>query len=144
MTTWTPPLMFGPIAPENNPPINPQYYLPSVFDIFFIDNGVTTLVATVGNHNYVVGQLVRLLVPEIYGAAQFNEQEAYVIDIPQPNEVTLLLDSTNFNILIPNFMSGTTQPQIVAVGDVNTGATNTGRSGNGTFIPGSFIDISPA
>lgn len=144
MTTWTPPLMFGPLAPEANPPINPQFYQPSVFNIFFITNGVTTLVSTIGNHNFVIGQLVRLLVSEVYKAYQFNEKEAYVISIPNPNEVVLLLDSSNFNTYVTNFFSGTTQPQIFAVGDVNTGVTNTGRSGNGTFIPGSFIDISPA
>ncbi len=105
---------------------------------------MTTLVATIGNHNFVLGQLVRILMPSIYNAPQFNEQEAYVISIPQPNEVTLLLDSSKFNTFIANFFSETTQPQILAVGDANTGVTNTGRSGNGTFIPRSFIDISPA
>jgi len=34
--------------------------------------------------------------------------------------------------------------QILAIGDVNQGAINSlGRRNNGTFIPGSFIDISP-
>lgn len=36
------------------------------------------------------------------------------------------------------------QAQIMAIGDVNTGAVNSqGRINNSTFIPGSFIDISP-
>ncbi len=105
---------------------------------------MTTTVTTTVNLNYVLGQLVRLLIPEVYGGQQFNEQEAYVISIPNPNQVTLLLDSSKFNTFTANPSSNTTQPQIVAVGDANTGVTNTGRSGNGTFIPGSFIDISPA
>ena len=135
--------MFGPLAPEANPPINPQFYQPSVFNISAITNGITTLVTTTVNHNYVIAQLVRLLIPEIYGGQQFSEQEAYVISIPNPNQVILLLDSTIFDTFTADPASGTTQPQIIAVGDVNTGVTNTGRTGNGTFIPGSFIDISP-
>jgi hypothetical protein len=141
---YNPPLIYGPIASENNPPINPQYYLPSVFNIASIVNGPTTLVTTTINHNYVVGQLVRLLISQVYNATQFNEQEAYVIDIPNPDQIQLRLDSSTYNTFIPNLVSNTTQPQVVAVGDVNTGTINAnGRTLNGTFIPGSFIDISP-
>lgn len=143
MATWTPPLMFGPLAPEANPPINPQFYQPSVFNISSITNGMTTVVTTTANHNYVLGQLVRLLIPEVYGGQQFNEQEAYVIEIPTSNQVTLLLDSTQFNVFTANSSSGTTQPQIAAIGDVNTGQNNTVPSSTTTYIPGSFIDISP-
>ena len=141
---YNPPLIFGPIAPENNPPINPQYYVPSLLDISALTLGPTTLVTTTVTHNYVVGQLVRLLISQLYGSFQLNEQEAYVIAIPAPNQVILNLNSLNANPFVANPTSGTTQPQIVAVGDVNTGNINAqGRFNNGTFIPGSFIDISP-
>ena len=141
---YNPPLIFGPIAPENNPPITPQYYQPSVFDIAAITNGTTTLVTTVVNNNYVVGQLVRLLVSQLYGARQFNEQTAYVININSSTQFTLGLDSSSFDVFVANPTSGTTQPQVVAVGDVNSGPINShGRMVNGTFIPGSFINISP-
>lgn len=143
--TYIPPLMFGPIAPENNPPINPQYYLPSVFNIVNITLGVVTTVQTNIPHNYVVGQLVRLLISTIYGSYQLNEQEGYVISIPSDNEVILTIDSTNANPFIYLPLSGTTQPQISPVGNINTGSINSSaRSNTGTFIPGSFIDISPA
>lgn len=141
---YNPPLIFGPIAPESNPPINPQFYQPSQFDIASIVNGPTTLVTTTVDHNYVVGQLVRLLISQLYGSRQFNEQTANVILIPNPNQVVLAIDSASFDVFIPNPSSGSTQPQIVAVGDLNSGPINSqGRSNNGTFIPGSFIDISP-
>jgi hypothetical protein len=141
---YNPPLIFGPIAPQNNPPINPQFYQPSIFDIASITNGETTLVTTTVAQNYVIGQLVRLLIPQIYGARQFNEQTAFVIGIPSPTQITLQLDSSSYDVLVPNPTSGTTQPQVVAVGDVNSGQINSqGRKVNGTFIPGSFIDISP-
>jgi len=141
---YHPPLMFGPIAPQNNPPINPQYYKPGDFNISSIVNGMTTLVTTTVNHNYVVGQLVRLIIPEIYGGQQFNEQTANVISVPASNQILIALDSSFFNLFIAHPSSGTTQPQVVAVGDLNTGTINSsGRSSTGTYIPGAFIDISP-
>ena len=141
--SYTPPLITGPIAPESNPPINPQYYLPSVFTISAIILGNTTIVTTSVNHNYVVGQTVRLLIPESYGSFQLNGQQGYVISIPAANQVTVSIVSNNSNA----FMIGatTTPAQIVAIGDVNTGPINaTGRLNNSTLIQGSFINISPA
>lgn len=144
MTVWTPSLMFGPLAPEANPPINPQFYQPSVFNISAITNGMTTLVTTTVNHNYVIGQLVRLLISEVYNALQFNEQEAYVISIPNPNQVTLLLDSAKYNTFVADPTSGTTQPQIVAVGEINTGVNNTGRTEMGhSFQDHSLTSVLP-
>ena len=144
MSAYNPPLIFGPIAPENNPPINPQYYLPSAFNIASIVNGQTTLLTTTINHNYVVGQLVRTVISQLFGERQLNEQTSYVISIPSPNQVELGIDSSSFDLFVPNPTLSTSQPQIVAVGDVNSGPINSqGRSNNGTFIPGAFIDISP-
>lgn len=125
-----------------NVPINAGYYQPSQFFISGITLGATTTVTTTVNHNYVVGQLVRLLIPFGFGSTQLNEQEAYVIAIPNSNQVTLNLSSIGVN----PFISATfnTQPQIVAVGGINTGAINNdGNVSDLTYIPGSFINISP-
>jgi hypothetical protein len=141
---YNPPLIFGPIAPENNPPIMPQYYLPSVFDIAAITNGSTTLVTTTIDHNYVIGQEVRFLISQLYGERQLNQQTGFIISIPAANQFVVSIDSTFFDIFVANPTSGSTQPQVVAVGDLNTGSINsTGRSNTGTFVPGAFIDISP-
>lgn len=140
---------FNPPKPAySNPPIQPQYYVPNSFPIAGISLGVTTTVtmnATFygANNNFVIGQLVRLLIPPFYGSYQLNEELGYVIDIPSPNQVTLDIDSTQSNAFIPSPAYGPTLPQIIAVGDVNTGVVNTGRTNNGTFIPGSFINVSP-
>lgn len=142
--TYIPALIFGPIAPENNPPINPQFYQPGVFNISAISNGPTTIVTTTATHNYVIGQEVRFLISQLYGERQLNEKTGFVIAIPASNQVTVNIDSTFFDSFTANLISGTTQPQIVAIGDANSGPINaTGRTNNGTFIPGSFIDISP-
>jgi hypothetical protein len=132
----------GPIAPYNNVPINAQYYEPSQFFISAIALGQTTLVTTTVDHNYVVGQGVRLVIPYFNGTSQLNEQQGLVISIPNTNQVIINIDSSRYSL----FKTSTypTQPQILAIGDINSGNINTsGNVNTGTFIPGSFINISP-
>lgn len=144
----TPPLITGPIPPFSNPPINPQYFQPNVFIISAITLGQTTLITTTINLNYVIGQLIRLNIPEKYGANFLNSQTGYVLSIPNPNQVEVNINSIQSDPFIPSptflpFQSKT-PPQIVAVGDVNSGIiVSTGRSQSTTNIPGSFLNISP-
>jgi hypothetical protein len=134
----------GPIAPENNPPINPQYFQPSRFEISSITRGSTTLVQTTLNNNYVIGQLVRLIIPFYCGCSGLNEQQGYVIEIPSANEVVVNINSLNQNSFIAPPAGTTVVPQILAIGDVNSGIiSSTARSIPTTNIPGSFINISP-
>lgn len=132
----------GPVSPYNNVPINAQYYEPSQFFISAIALGQTTLVTTTVDHNYVVGQSVRLVIPYFNGTSQLNEQQGLVISIPNTNQVIINIDSSRYSL----FKTSTypTQPQILAIGDINSGNINTsGNVNTGTFIPGSFINISP-
>lgn len=140
--SYTPPLIFGPIAPENNPPIHPEYYKPRVFTITAIALGKTTTVTTSVNHNYVIGQAIKLLIPPSYGSFQLNGQTGNVIAIPAANQVTVSINSSNSNAFV---IGPTTTPaQIIAIGDVNTGPINAnGPLHTSTLIPGSFQDISP-
>lgn len=138
----TPPLLNGPIPPYTNPPIEPQFYMPSRFEITNISLGSTTIITTSTNHNYVIGQLVRLLVPSGYGCNALNNQLGYVISIPSPSEVEVNINSLNITPFINANLN--TVPQIVAVGDINTGQINSsGLLIQNIFIPGSFQDISP-
>jgi hypothetical protein len=140
----TNPFFIGPIAPERNPPINPQYFVPRAFFISALTLGPTTTVTTSVNHNYVIGQEVRLLIPETFGSYQLNEQHGLVVLIPAPNQVVVTIDSRLANTFVPTPAYGPTLPQIIAIGDQNSGPINaSGRSPTGTFIPGSFINISP-
>lgn len=141
----SPPLIFGPIPPYNNPNINPQYFQPRIFEISAMTIGSTTTVTTSKNHNYVVGQLCRLIIGQTWGTSQLNEELGYVISIPAANQITLNINSQNANA----FKTGIgTNPQIVPVGDVNTGLISTTgiQLPNGVvpYIPGSFQNISPA
>lgn len=137
----------GPIPPYSNPPIEPEFFQPSQFVISAITMGVITTVTTSVNHNYVIGQLVRLLIPSKYGSRGLNEQLGLVISIPAPNQVVLNINSLGIDPFIasPTFLpfQSKTLPQIVAVGDNNSGIISTnGRVLSSTNIPGSFINIS--
>jgi|SRR5271170_6261154 len=135
-----PPLIFGPIPPYNNPPIEPQNFQPSVFNITTISLGITTTVTTSVNHNYVIGQEVRLLIPSIYGPQVLNEQTGFVLQIPALNEVVLNINSQNVTAF--NLVSYPLPPQIVAVGNINTGSVNPNGPKISTLLPGSFSNIS--
>lgn len=135
--------IIGPIAPYSNVPINAQYYLPSRFTISAVTLGATTIVTTTDDNDYVIGQLCRLIIPPSFGCRQLNESQSFVIDIPASNQVTLQLNSS---IGVDPYIasSAATPAQILAIGNINSGAINSnGNQQIGTFIPGSFIDISP-
>ena len=142
------PVISYPIPAYANVPIRAEFYKPKRFVISNITLGVTTTVTTTANLDYVLGQLVRLIIPPSYGTRQLNEQEGYVIAIPAANQVTLDINSTGFDPFINS--AATTKAQILAIGDVNSGYQSaTGRTiptvnGNTQInIPGSFINISP-
>lgn len=134
----------GPTPPETNPTIQPQDYAPSLFEVTNITLGRQTTVTMAENHNYVIGQLVRLLVPLTYGTYQLNEQTGYVISLPSVTQVLLDIDTAlNYNAFISHPSYGPTPPSINAVGDINTGIiSSTGSNISSTNIPGSYINIS--
>lgn len=137
-----------PIPAYANVPIQPENYQPRRFVISAITRGFTTVVTTILDMDYVIGQLVRLIIPPTFGIRQLNEQQAYVIELVSANQVRLDIDSRAMDAFISS--SATTKSQILAIGDVNAGyVSSTGRSiptinGNTQIeIPGSFINISP-
>lgn len=134
-----------PIPPYQNVPITPQYYQPSAFVITNITLGWTTLVTTATDTNYVIGQQVRLVIPSNFGCQQLNGLSGYVISFPSPNICEININSSQ-NVQIFNLSAIATvqSPQILAIGDVNSGITSTtGPNIPLVTIPGAFINISP-
>jgi len=132
----------GPVALYNNLPVETDFYEPSQFFISGITLGQTTTVTTAVDHNYVVGQQCRLLVLPQNGPVELNNQVGYVLSIPASNSVVLNINSVGYNTFVTS--SYRQQPQIVAIGDVNSGLTNSLLTTNTqTNVPGSFINISP-
>lgn len=131
----------GPIAPFSNVPIAPENFQPRKFFISAITLGLTTTVTTTENHDYVIGQEVRLLIPQDFGTRQLNGRLGYVLSIPSTTQVVLDINSIGFdafiNASVPN------KAQIVAVGDINMGYISTsGRVIVDISLPGSFENIS--
>lgn len=136
------PVISFPIPAYSNVPIQPQYYQPRFWFISTIAQGQTTTVTTTANQDFVVGQLVRFIIPPTFGIRQLNERQGYVIQILSLTQVLVDIDSSFMDPFVSS--SATTQPQILPVGDIGNGQVNSnGRANNGTFIPGSFINISP-
>lgn len=139
------PFNSGPIAPQRNPAIEPQYYEPSRFVITAISEGINTIVTTNLPHNYVVGQEVRLLIPVWWGAYELNNQKGFVLSVPSTTQVTVSIDSFGASPFILSTIHPLypQQPQIIAIGDVNSGAINPTPRQEKSYIPGSFRNISP-
>jgi hypothetical protein len=125
-----------------NLPIEADFYEPSRFVISDVTLGVTTIVTTSEDHNYVVGQECRLYIPPSFGCRQLNQVTGFVLNIPAANQVELDIYSLGGDAYIAS--NATTVAQILAIGDINNGETNSsGRTSNATTIPGAFINISP-
>lgn len=129
-----------PVPLYANLPIQSSNYKPSQYFISAITLGFVTTVTTTVAHNYVVGQLVRLLIPNGFGSRQLNERTAYVTSIPSVTQVTIDMVSNNSDPFVNANLN--TKAQIVAVGDINTGNLNSNGPILGLTIPGSFTNIS--
>lgn len=124
----------GPIAPYSNVPIQPDWYQPRVFDIASITTGATTTVTTTDDHDYVVGQEVRFIIPSAYGMQQLNKQKAFVLSVPAADQVVVDIDSRQFSSFISN-------PYTATITNA-TQATNCVLTANNSFFRGQSVIIS--
>jgi len=133
-----------PIPAYQNVPIREDFYKPRRFDIENITLGQTTIVETTVDHDYVIGQQIRLIIPPSCGCIQLNEVLGYVIEILSQSEVRIDINSSiNVDPYIAS-INPIVVAQILAIGDINLGAINAnGRFFTSTLIPGSFQNISP-
>ena len=136
----------------------PYLYAPGVSIISNITNGATTTIDTASAHNFVVGQEIAIRIPNVlpssvqqWGPTQFNSLPntvipgspiyGYVISVTDYNTVVVNINSssyTSFSSNIPfSSVPGLSWPQIVAVGDVNTGGVQI--SANSALYPPPYI-----
>lgn len=113
----------------------PYIYQPNVAFISAITLGTTTTVVTANAHNMHVGQEVAFRIPSAYGTTQLNSlpnsttpgspRYGYVVSVTDANTVVVNINSSNYTAFNSNqpfaSVSGQQFPQMVAVGDVNTG-----------------------
>jgi hypothetical protein len=131
----------------------PYLYFPGVSLIAFLTTGATTTISTTANHNLVVGSQVAFRVPEAWGTIELNTptslgQPVYgvVTAVNSAVQVVVNVDSSAMTAFDSNptfaaALAGLTAPQMVAVGDRNTGEVTNAFlpiTTNGPTIGGSF------
>ena len=139
------PLFTGPLAPERNPEIRPQYFKPKlavITQIVPISELYTGIVSSVDT-DFVVGQIVRFVIPTRDGMQQLDGKEAILVYLFMPNVFIVEIDTTKFDPFNP--LGNLNQEAFVLpVGDINSGAINSsGRINNLLYIDGSFKNVSP-
>lgn len=128
-----------PVPPYANVPIEPEYYQPSRFEISAISLGQNTTVTTSVDHNYVVGQQIRLLIPSIYGSYQLNNLQGLVIEVPISTSVLVNIDSTTATAFVTSpYVATITNISILDSSHALVTANNSFHLGN----PVRFKDVS--
>ena len=138
----------------------PYLYCPGTCVISAITTGTTTTIDTASAHNFVVGQEVAFRIPTVtgstseWGTVELNSLPnlvipgspiyAYVIAVTDYNTFVVNVDSSSYtayssNVPVAN-VAGLTFPQVLAVGDVNTGGVQI-SSGSALYPPPYTVDI---
>lgn len=113
----------------------PALYAPGVGYISALGLGTTTTVTTTAPSNVVVGQEVGFRFPTAWGTSQLNQLPnviipgspiyGYVVSVTSSTVFVVNIDSTLYTAFNSNqpftSLPGLRYPQVVAVGDVNTG-----------------------
>lgn len=152
----------------------PFLYLPEDNVVSFVTTGSTTTIATTMYHNFEVGQEIAFRIPSLWGITQLNSLPnnvipgspiyGYVTSITDNWTFVCNINSSSFTAYTNNFtmtsttLLGLSYPQVLSVGDVNTGGnlitstsslypppsfpTSTNRIGtiNGPAIRGAFVN----
>lgn len=120
----------------------PDLYTPFGTVITAISTGATTTITTAQNHGFVVGQEVFFVIPQVsatvwgttqldtltYNTANVVPQQAYVSSVPAANQIVVNVNSTGYTAFAYPTSAvaalGMTFPQVLAMGDANSGVTN--------------------
>lgn len=115
----------------------PNLYAPNVGFVGFVTLGATTTIQTTAPTNIQVGQEIAFRIPSVWGPTQLNSLPnvqipgspiyGYVISVTNSTTFVVNINSNSFTAFNSNqpFASfpGENFPQVVAVGDVNSGGT---------------------
>lgn len=129
----------------------PGLYLPGLRYITAVaSSGVNTVITTSVNHNMVIGQEVAFTVPPQWGMFQLDsgvqaqadpQVKAYVISVTG-NTLTVNINSSAFTAFSYPVSAvagqGLTFPQVIPIGDQNSGGSAPGGVLTSLTIPGAF------
>jgi hypothetical protein len=122
-------------TPRMKKVLYPYLYFPGQTFISTITLGTTTTITTTDAHNFRVGQEVAFRIPSQWGTVELNSLPnipipgspiyGYVITVTDYQTVVVNINSSAYTAFNSNqtvaSVPGLSYPQIVAVGDVNTG-----------------------
>lgn len=122
-------------TPRAKKVLYPYLYLPGTTVISAITTGSSTTIDTASAHNFRTGQEIAFRIPSQWGTVELNSLPntlvpgspvyGYVIAVTDYNTVVVNIDSSAMTAFNSNqtvaSVPGLSFPQIVAVGDVNTG-----------------------
>lgn len=133
-------------APTNPTPtvkkvLFPALYAPGVAFVGAVTRGATTTVTTTSPNNFSVGQEVAFRIPQVYGTVELNSLPnilipgspvyGFVTQVNSSTQFVVNINSTAFTAFNTNVpfatavVGGLTFPQVVAVGDANSGSLMT-------------------
>jgi len=151
----------------------PFLYVPQDNVVSAITRGTTTTVVTTMYHNFETGQEIAFRIPSVWGTSQLNSLPntlipgspiyGYVTSVTDNWTFVCNINSSSYTAFNPNQpianVAGLTFPQVLAVGDVNTGgnlisstttvlypppqfptSTNRVATINGPAIRGAFVN----
>jgi hypothetical protein len=118
-------------------------FYPYVCDVTNVTNTNPILVTTAVDHMFVIGNQVQFQMPPQWGMRQLNFRKGYVIGVPASNQVTVTIDALQFDPFITPSVSPPVvidNPQIIPVGDQNSGSSSPGGIPmNPNIIPGGYF-----
>lgn len=100
--------------------LNPVY-MPAVRDILAITNANPAQVTTTFANSYVVGTIIRFVIPNNYGMTLLNGLQCTIIQLVSDTEFLVNVDTTDIDpFVIPTLQPGNnyTSAQIVPIGEV--------------------------
>lgn len=129
----------------------PFLYAPGTSFIEAITLGATTTVVTTAPHNFVAGQEIAFRIPSLWGTTQLNAlpnnvtpgSPIYYYVTSVTNSTTFVCNAVSTNATAFNTnqtvasVNGLSFPQVVAVGDVNTGGV---QYSGGNLYPSPVIN----
>lgn len=125
--------MASPLNRYNLGLFNSGTYTPAIHNLEDVSRSNPALVTTTEDHEYVINQQVQFFIPKQWGMRQLNLVKGYVLTIPNPDEFTVNINTTNFDAFtIP------TTPDFVVIDDatvVGIGDANYGQSSPGGVVP---------
>ncbi len=128
-------LAASPVSAKVKKVLYPYLYFPGTAFISAITLGTSTTIDTTSAHNFRIGQEVAFRIPSQWGTVELNSVPntvspvsplyGYVTAVTDFNTVVVNIDSSSMTAFtvnqLVNSLKGLSYPQIVAVGDVNTG-----------------------